>query len=330
MARRELTIQEYVDGVRDRDRAVLGRAITLVESDRADHRTLAARVLRELLPAAGAARRVGISGVPGAGKSTFIEALGCRLIERGHRVAVLAVDPTSSVSRGSILGDKTRMERLAVSDDAFIRPSPSGGSLGGVGRTTRETIAVCEAAGFDVVIVETVGVGQSETLVAEMVDTFLVLMLAGAGDELQGIKRGILELADVLAINKADGPGAERARRARAELERALEILRPAGGGRAPRVLTCSALTGDGLDEVWDAVAQHHDRLAASGELEARRSRQRVAWMWAMVDERLRQAVRDHPHVAAAAPRLEQAVRAGDRTAAEAAAAILEMFGAPG
>ncbi len=330
MARRELTIQQYVDGVRGRDRAVLGRAITLVESDRADHRALASRVLRELLPAAGAARRVGISGVPGAGKSTFIEALGCRLIERGHRVAVLAVDPTSSVSRGSILGDKTRMERLAVSDDAFIRPSPSGGSLGGVGRTTRETIAVCEAAGFDVVIVETVGVGQSETLVAEMVDTFLVLMLAGAGDELQGIKRGILELADVIAINKADGPGAERARRARAELERALEILRPAEGGRAPRVLTCSAMHGDGLDEVWDAVREHHDRLAASGELGVRRSRQRVAWMWAMVDERLRQAVRDHPDVAAAAPRLEQAVRAGDRTAAEAAAAILEMFGAAG
>lgn len=325
-----ITAAALAEAVHAGERRALARAITLIESTRADHRERAAELLERLMPMTGRSIRIGISGVPGVGKSTFIEALGTHVIDRGHRVAVLAVDPSSALSGGSILGDKTRMEELARRPEAFIRPSPAGGTLGGVARRTREAMLACEAAGFDVIIVETVGVGQSETAVAEMTDLFLLLLLPAGGDELQGIKRGILELADVLAINKADGPGAERARRARAELERALEILRPAGGGRAPRVLTCSALTGDGLDEVWDAVAQHHDRLAASGELEARRSRQRVAWMWAMVDERLRQAVRDHPHVAAAAPRLEQAVRAGDRTAAEAAAAILEMFGAPG
>jgi LAO/AO transport system kinase len=217
--RNNLSESEYVEGVMAGDRAVLGRAITLVESSNPDHRRLAQRMLGHLLPHAGGSRRIGISGVPGVGKSTFIEAFGCRLIDNGHRVAVLAVDPSSSVTRGSILGDKTRMERLATRDEAFIRPSPTGGTLGGVARKTRESILVCEAAGFDVVLVETVGVGQSETVVAEMVDVFVLLELAGAGDELQGIKRGILELADIISINKADGDNLPRAERARAELD---------------------------------------------------------------------------------------------------------------
>lgn len=327
MARHRLTVDDYVAGIRNRDRAVLGRALTLVESRRAADRELAAELLSRLLPLAGSATRVGISGVPGVGKSSFIEALGCRLLEAGQRVAVLAVDPSSAVTGGSILGDKTRMERLATAADAFIRPSPAGGSLGGVARTTREMITVCEAAGFDVVLVETVGVGQSETMVAEMVDTFLVLMLAGAGDELQGIKRGILELADVIAINKADGPNLERTRRARAELERALQILRPAGAAVwTVRVLTCSAFDGSGLADVWQAISDHRRFLTDSDQLEGRRRRQRVAWMWAAVDDALQLAVRDHPAVADRMPSLELAVERGERTAADAAAEILELF----
>jgi LAO/AO transport system kinase len=323
-----LSVDELAEGIERRDRAVIGRAITLVESSRPDHRRMAQQLLRIVLPLAGASHRIGISGVPGAGKSTFIEAFGCHLVSQGHRVAVLAVDPSSAVSGGSILGDKTRMERLAALDDAFIRPSPSSGSLGGVGRMTRESMVICEAAGFDVILVETVGVGQSEVLVSEMVDLFLVLMLAGAGDELQGIKRGILELADILAINKADGDNLVRAGRARAELERALQILRPAGRGRwDPRVVTCSALEGTGLDEIWNLIADHHKELAASGELEERRRAQQVRWLWAMVDDRLRTALRDHPMVRDAVPELEDAVRQGRVTAAEAATELLRIFG---
>jgi LAO/AO transport system kinase len=249
------------------------------------------------------------------------------LIEAGHRVAVLAVDPSSSVSKGSILGDKTRMEKLAASDNAFIRPSPTGGSLGGVARKTREAILVCEAAGYDVVLVETVGVGQSETTVSEMVDFFLLLKLAGAGDELQGIKRGILELADLIAINKADGENLQAAELARAEFERALAILRPADdGGWTPRVVTSSGQTGAGLDEIWTIISEHHELLTRNGELDKRRRRQLLGWMWSLVDEGLRSAVREHPEVAKTLADLEKAVLDGRKTPTIAAEQILNAF----
>ncbi|MEE4272035.1 MAG: methylmalonyl Co-A mutase-associated GTPase MeaB [Thermoanaerobaculales bacterium] len=320
-------IGELVAGVQNGDRAQLGRALTLVESNRAEHRERAQQLLAAILPFTGGAHRVGITGVPGVGKSTFIETFGLRLIERGHRVAVLAVDPSSSVSRGSILGDKTRMEELSRSDDAFIRPSPSGGSLGGVASKTRETMLVCEAAGYDMVLVETVGVGQSETAVAEMVDFFLLLSLAGAGDELQGIKRGILELADMVAVNKADGDNLTGARRARAELENAFHILRPAADRQwSPRVVTTSALTGDGLDDVHDAIVEHRRLLESDGAFEARRREQQLQWMWSLVDEGLRTSVREHPDVVKLIEGLERDVIEGRATATAAAEKILRAF----
>ena len=324
---RKLTTDEYFEGVRARDRAVLGRAITLVESNRVDDRQRAQELLTVLLPFTGGARRIGITGVPGVGKSTFIESFGLRLVERGHRVAVLAVDPSSSVSKGSILGDKTRMERLGASDDAFIRPSPTGGSLGGVARKTRESILVCETAGYDVVLVETVGVGQSEITVADMVDFFLLLKLAGAGDELQGIKRGILELADLISINKADGGNLEAARRAQTEFQRALEILRPAGeGGWSPLVVTSSGHTGEGLDEIWGIVDEHHELFSANGELERRRRDQLLGWMWSLVDEGLRSAIREQPQVAGMLVTLEEDVLSRLTTPTAAAEMILKAF----
>jgi LAO/AO transport system kinase len=284
--------------------------------------------VRILLPDTGDSYRVGVSGVPGVGKSTFIESFGVSLVEAGHQVAVLAVDPSSSVSKGSILGDKTRMERLSTCENAFIRPSPSGGSLGGVGRKTRETILLCEAAGFDVILVETVGVGQSETLVADMVDFFLVLMLAGAGDELQGIKRGILELADALAVNKADGSNLEPSRVARAELERGLAIIRPPGHSPwDPRVVTCSALGGEGLDEIWRLIETHHQILTERGLLESKRRRQLIKWMWTMVDEEITGAIRRHPDVTSVVGSLEEHVLSGRTTATKAAEEILRRFG---
>ncbi|MCU1650553.1 MAG: argK, partial [Pseudonocardia sp.] len=301
-------IEAYLDGVRQGSRRWIARAITLVESRRPDHRELAQRLLVELLPDTGKARRVGITGVPGVGKSTFIDALGTQLTGDGHRVAVLAVDPSSSRSGGSILGDKTRMSRLAADDNAFIRPSPTAGTLGGVATATRETMVVMEAAGYDVVIVETVGVGQSEYAVADMVDTFLFLTLARTGDALQGIKRGILELADVIAVNKADGPGEKDAVRAARELASALRMLRGPDNGWEVPVLTCSAATGARVDEVWGKVVDHQDRLDSSGELTERRRRQQVRWMWTMVTDRLRARLRDHPEVRSLAPELERAV----------------------
>ena len=328
MPHMSLDIERLLGGIRDRDRAVIGRALTLVESNLATDRRLAQELLTALLPLTGGARRIGISGVPGVGKSTFIETFGCSLVDKGHRVAVLAVDPSSSVSKGSILGDKTRMEKLAVSDGAFIRPSPTGGSLGGVARKTRESILVCEAAGYDVVLVETVGVGQSETAVAEMVDCFLLLMLTGAGDELQGIKRGILELADVIAINKADGGNTEAAERARTELERALAILRPAGdGGWTPKVVMSSGSTGAGLDEIWRLIEEHRTVMEAGGKLERRRQKQLLGWMWEMVDEGLRNAVREHPGVAETLNSIETDVLDGRTTPSAAAENILGVFG---
>ena len=318
-----LPADTYVEGVRAGDRAVLARAITLVESELPRHAELAQQVLTRLLPHTGHSHRVGISGVPGVGKSTFIDALGMHLVGRGNKVAVLAIDPSSSISGGSILGDKTRMARLAREPSAYIRPSPSSGTLGGVARKTRETLLLCEAAGFDVVLVETVGVGQSETVVAELVDFYLVLMLAGAGDELQGIKRGILEVADMVAINKADGDNAPRAERARAEYRAALHLMRP---GAEPVVTTCSALEGTGVEQLWDSVVTQVSRRITSGELAHRRKEQQVGWMWAMVHDGLRSALRAHPEVAALVPALEGDVREGRATPTSAALRVLGAF----
>lgn len=320
------SLDRLAQGVIGGDRALLGRAITLVESRREDHASLAQELLVRLLPRSGRARRVGISGVPGVGKSTFIDALGMRLVERGLHVAVLAVDPSSAVSGGSILGDKTRMEALAQSEQAFIRPSPAGGTLGGVARRTRETMLLCEAAGYDVVLVETVGVGQSETVVAGMVDFFLVLMLAGAGDELQGIKRGILEIADLIAINKADGENKARAERARAEYEGALHFMKPVSPNWQPPVLTCSALEGSGLDELWTAVEDHAARLSKTGELEARRRKQQLSWMWSLVEDTLLGDLRRHPRVAAKLETVEREVLEGRTTAGLAAQRLLDAY----
>ncbi|NVI88855.1 methylmalonyl Co-A mutase-associated GTPase MeaB [Actinomadura sp. BRA 177] len=319
-------LDDYVAGVRDGSRAWIARAVTLVESTRPDHRELAQKLLVELTPHTGNARRVGITGVPGVGKSTFIDALGTRLTGEGHRVAVLAVDPSSTRTGGSILGDKTRMQRLAVDPDAFIRPSPTAGTLGGVAKATREAMVVMEAAGYDIVLVETVGVGQSETTVAEMVDSFLFLTLARTGDQLQGIKKGVLELADVIAVNKADGEHKMEAKRAARELSGALRMLRSDERVRDTPVLTCSAREGTGLDEVWGKIVEHQERLRDSGELETRRRRQQVGWTWAMVHDRLLGELHAHPDVRKLVPALEREVADGTLTPALAADRILAAF----
>lgn len=318
------TLEDYVRGVKEGSRLWIARAITLVESSRADHRDLAQRLLVELTPLAGRARRVGVTGVPGVGKSTFIDALGVRLTGDGHRVAVLAVDPSSTRTGGSVLGDKTRMSRLAADPHAFIRPSPTSGTLGGVAKATREAMVVVEAAGYDVVLVETVGVGQSETAVADMVDTFLLLALARTGDQLQGIKKGVLELADVIAVNKADGPHEMDARRAARELAGALRLLR---SERAVPVLTCSGYEGTGLEELWRQVVAHQDAMAASGELAARRRRRQVGWTWSLVTDRLLTSLREHPEVAAITAEVEREVQSGALTPSLAADRLLEAFG---
>lgn len=325
--RRALSVDELAQGVRAGDRAVLGRAITLVESRNPDHLADAQALLLALTAHAGRAHRIGITGVPGVGKSTFIEALGCQLTAAGHKVAVLAVDPSSSRSGGSILGDKTRMQRLSVDPNAFIRPSPSSGTLGGVTRVTRETMVVVEAAGFDVVLVETVGAGQSETAVADMVDLFLVLMLPGAGDELQGIKKGVLEVADMIAVNKADGDNAVRAKQAVLDYEAALHILVPASQTWSPPVLTVSGLKGQGLDALWTKVEEHRTLLTGTGEFQARRQSQLVGWMWSMVDDRVLTALRRHPEVASRGDEIEADVTAGRLTPTLAAREILRSFG---
>lgn len=317
---------DYVSAVRTGDRAGLARAITLIESTRADHRDMAAEVIAELTPTIGDALRVGITGVPGVGKSTFIEQFGTNLTEAGHRVAVLAVDPSSSRTGGSILGDKTRMERLAVDPAAFIRASPAGETLGGVTRTTRESMVLCEAAGFDVVLVETVGVGQSETIVSEMVDFFLVLMIAGAGDELQGIKKGILELADAVAVNKADGDNVTRAKAAAADYRHALHLMAPASASWSPPVLTCSALANEGLTDIWTQILTHRERLTATGERDARRRAQQVRWMWSMIGDRLLDSFRASPSVSSVLATTEAAVASGDLAAGIAADELLGKF----
>jgi LAO/AO transport system kinase len=305
------SIKNLARGIRAGERAVLARAITLIESKRADHVKSAHHLVQELLRETGKALRVGITGAPGAGKSTTIDTLGTYLTGLGHKVAVLAVDPSSTRTGGSILGDKTRMAQLSTDPNAFIRPSPSSGTLGGVAAKTRETMLLCEAAGYDVVLVETVGIGQSETAVADMTDFFLVLMLPGAGDELQGIKKGIVELADMIAVNKADGDNIPRAKAAAAEYRAALQILRAGSLTWSPPVVTYSALAGDGIAELWGYVTDHHRRMTAAGELAARRRRQQVKWMWAMLEDRLHTKLRTDSALKAKLPKIEADVAAG-------------------
>ena len=319
-------MSELAGAIRAGDRRGLARAITLVESTRADHREEAVALLDELLPATGGAVRVGISGAPGAGKSTFIEALGLYLVDHGHQLAVLAVDPSSSRSGGSILGDKTRMEMLSRRDEAFIRPSPSGGTLGGVARRTREALLLCEAAGRDVVLVETVGVGQSEVAVAGMVDVFVLLLSPGTGDDLQGVKRGIVELADVLVVTKADGDLAAAAERSQADYANALHFLRPRTEGWSVRVERVSALLGEGIDRVWAIVEEHQATLATSGALDARRAEQARDWMWSEVSDGLVEALASDPAVGTEMHALEADVRAGKISPTAAAQRILRCF----
>jgi LAO/AO transport system kinase len=321
---------DLVAGLRAGDRRALARAITVAESTRPDHRATAAAVLDAVLPATGAAHRLGVSGAPGAGKSSLIEALGAHLTGSGHRVAVLAVDPTSTRSGGSILGDKTRMERLARDPGAFIRPSPSGGSLGGVARRTREAVLLCEAAGFDVVVVETVGVGQSETAVAAMVDLFALLVAPAGGDELQGIKRGVTELADLVVVTKADGELAAAARHAAADYRAALPLFRPRHEGWTPPVVQASSVTGAGVGEVWEVVTAHRRALAASGRLDELRAEQARAWMWEEIRGRMEDDLRADPGVNSLLPELERRVTDGQVSATAAAHAALAAYGGDG
>ncbi len=314
-------------GILASDRATVARAITLIESRRTDHQAAARNLVQDLLPHTGKAMRVGITGVPGVGKSTTIDALGTFLTGKGHKVAVLAVDPSSARTGGSILADKTRMARLASDPHAFVRPSPGGGTLGGVAAKTRETMLICEAAGYDVVLVETIGTGQSETAVADMTDFFLLLMLPGAGDEMQGLKKGVVELADMIAINKADGDNIARATAAAAEYRAALHILSPRSAHWSPPVVTYSALTGSGIPEMWATILQHRERSGATGEFAARRREQQVKWMWAMLDDRLHSRLRSDPSVRAKLPRLEAAVAQGKLSPSVAVDEIATLLG---
>jgi LAO/AO transport system kinase len=320
-------IAELARKVQARDRAALARAITLVESKKSDHRAKAQELLRLLLPETGNAIRVGITGVPGVGKSTTIDALGTHLTAAGHRVAVLAVDPSSTRTGGSILGDKTRMLRLSADDHAFVRPSPSAGTLGGVAARTRESMLLCEAAGYNVILIETVGIGQSEVTVAGMTDTFLVLMLPGAGDELQGIKKGILEIADIVAVNKADGDNLPRARAAASALKAAIHIFAPAAGEEPAPVLLYSALTGDGIGGVWESVIGHRDRQQKSGKLAEKRRAQEIRWMWTLVEEHFQERIRSDAKIRARIPALEKAVADGKLPPALAADELAKLIG---
>ena len=327
--RRAMTTDEYVQGVLSGDRTLLARAITLIESNAQNHQAQAQEVLTALLPQRQSSIRVGITGVPGAGKSTFIENLGGQLTAAGHKVAVLAVDPSSSVTGGSILGDKTRMEKLATDANAFIRPSPTAGTLGGVARKTRESIVLFEAAGYDVILVETVGVGQSEIQVRSMVDVFLLILLAGAGDELQGIKKGVVEIADAIIINKADGPGLLAAEMARSEFERVLHYLRPATTGWTTKAYACSALKGDGVAGVWQMVEEFGNLTRTSGTFDERRSEQEKMWVRALVTEGLADRFAEHAQVAAVRDELEGKVARGEMPATVAAAKLLDLFNRP-
>ncbi|CAI8379901.1 MAG: putative GTPase [Acidimicrobiales bacterium AG-410-I20] len=319
-------VEDLITGVKEGDRAVIGQAITLVESSLDQDKQSAHMLLEELLPHTGNAHRVGITGAPGVGKSTLIESLGTKLTDAGHRVAVLAVDPTSSITKGSILGDKTRMAQLANDPAAFIRPSPSSGTLGGVARTTRETMLVLEAAGYDVVIVETVGVGQSETEMASMVDTFLALLLPGAGDELQGIKKGVLEVADLIAVNKADGDNLTQARNSVNDYTMALRLTRPTNQNWNPKVMMVSGLTGDGLDDLWSLITHHRQVLTQSGDWDQRRREQSLSWMWSTIESHVISGIHSHPKVVEILERIEEEVSAGVMNPRRGAEEILKAL----
>jgi LAO/AO transport system kinase len=317
---------ELAEAVRAGQRRALARAITLIESERDDHRRAADQLLQQLLTDTGKARRLGISGTPGVGKSSFIEALGMHALERGHRIAVLSIDPSSSISGGSILGDKTRMESLARQTQAFIRPSPAGGTLGGVARRTREALLLCEAAGFDTIIVETVGVGQSETAVAEMTDMFILLLLPGGGDELQGIKRGIMELADLILINKADGERVAAARRSVADYRNALQLMQPRSRHWQVPVEMCSARNGDGIAETWQIILDYQRALSTSGEIGQRRAAQARSWLWQETTNRLLNLLKTHPEVRRHLNQLETEVQQGRSLPTSAAQQLIGWF----
>lgn len=322
------SLEEYVEGVLNGDRAILSRAITLVESNASKHFELGQNVVQKLLPYTGNSVRVGITGVPGAGKSTFIEALGTWLCDKGSKVAVLAVDPSSTVTRGSILGDKTRMERLAKEPNAYIRPSPSKGTLGGLNRKSRETLLLCEAAGYDVILVETVGVGQSETTVRSMVDFFLFLVITGAGDELQGIKKGVMELADAILVNKADGNNITKAEATKIDYDRILHYLRPATEGWITRAHTCSAIKGTGIEEIWGVIGQFMQNVRSSGMFDERRKRQTLSWVYGMVEDQLRASFYDNPAIASNRDDVESRVLRGELSATQAAQTLLNIYAA--
>jgi len=326
MSQGACSAKEEAEAIRGGDRKAMAKTITLLESKRPEKAERGREILEELVPHTGQSMRVGVTGPPGVGKSTFIESLGIYLLERGHQVAVLAVDPSSPVTGGSILGDKTRMERLAQQDGAYIRPSPSGGSLGGVADRTREAMLVCEAAGYDVIIVETVGIGQSEVTVRSMVDFFLVLLQPGAGDELQGIKKGVIELADSLVVNKADGSLLEAAERCVGEHTGALGLLHARSAHWTPRVLMVSSLEGTGIDSVWGTIVEHTAALEPSGEWQARRKEQAREWMWSLVEEGLEDSFRAHPDVSSQIESLERAVQDLDISPAAAARTLLAAF----
>lgn len=324
---KQLTINEYINGIKAGDIAVLGKAITLVESTLQAHQDMAEQIIEQCLPLTGHSMRIGITGVPGVGKSSFIEKFGVYLADDHHKkVAVLAIDPTSSISRGSILGDKTRMEKLSVHPRAFIRPTPSGNSLGGVARKTRETIYLCEAAGFDTIIVETVGVGQSETAVHSMVDFFLLLMLSGAGDELQGIKRGIMEMADALVITKADGQNQDKAKLAAIEYKRAMHLLPPHAAGWIPETTTCSALTGEGMNTVWNIIEKYHSHAQLNGYFEARRKKQAVYWMDETINDSIKQLFFAKPEIKQAYLTYTERLDNGTITSYKAAKELMSLF----
>lgn len=326
IARKQLTVEDYFNGIMDSDRTVIARAITLIESNAPRHFDQAQELLRRLLPYTGKAIRVGITGVPGAGKSTFIEALGMYLCNSGQRVAVLAVDPSSTVTKGSILGDKTRMENLSRMKNAFIRPSPSGGMLGGVARKSRETMLLCEAAGFDVLLVETVGVGQSEVTVRSMVDFFLLVLITGAGDELQGMKKGVIELCDAILVNKADGDNEIKALTARADYNKMLHYLRPATEGWTPQAYTCSALYNQGISELWNVIRDFEETTKASGVFDERRKNQTVDWVFTMVMEQLKSRFLGHEGVKELIPRIKKELVEGILSPTSAATLLLKIF----
>ncbi|MCP4583454.1 MAG: methylmalonyl Co-A mutase-associated GTPase MeaB [candidate division Zixibacteria bacterium] len=317
------SVNEYIDGVRNGDRTILAKAITLIESNSPEHIDMAQAVLRELLPYTGKSTRIGITGMPGAGKSTFIEALGCHLTESGHKIAVLAVDPSSSISRGSILGDKTRMEKLSQDPNAFIRPSPSGGVLGGVARKTRESMLLFEAAGYDVLLIETIGVGQNEITVRSMVDFILLLMIAGAGDELQGIKKGIIEIADAIVFNKADGDNKPRVMAAREEYEKALHYLYHATEGWTTRAHACSSITGEGITDIWQVIEKFKAITTKSKVWDIRRKNQQRDWLHALVEEHLSRNFFNDAKIKDILPQVEQDVMEGKATAIAAARRLL-------